>query len=224
MPPLVIIIIVPINTVMTGMNAVVMCGGKGSRMAREFSVEKPMLLIKGKPMIEYVLDAIVESNQFTSVFAVSSNHTTGTAAYLRCHKYHLAGIVKLISTTGIDYSTDLVQLIELLKPSQIFVVPSDIPLLNVNTVIEILNCWTPACRILSVLLEKKFVLELGIKPSIEIPFKGVEYCHSGISILDTSQIRSGSDIVESYLAMNRKEIAFNVNTKDDLVALTAEIS
>jgi adenosylcobinamide-phosphate guanylyltransferase len=206
------------------MIAAVMCGGKGSRMAQNLSVEKPMILVRGKPLVEYVLDAIVGSRKFSLIFAVASCHTPQTTTYLQRHRYCLGRIVELINTSGIDYSTDLGELIQLLRSSQIFIVPSDVPLLDIETVNEIVKRWNPSSHFASVLLEKDFVTKLGLKPSIVIHFKGMEYCHSGISILDTSQIFVGSDAVESYTIMNRKEIAFNINTKDDLEALSFEIS
>ena len=206
------------------MIAAVMCGGKGSRMAQDLSVEKPMILLRGKPMVEYVLDAIVGSRKFSSIFAVVSYHTARTTTYLQRHRYCLGGIVELINTSGIDYSTDLGQLIQLLRSSQLFIVPSDIPLLRIGTVNEIVKRWNPSSNFSSVLLEKDFVTKLGLNPSIVIHFEGVEYCHSGISIIDTSQIFIGSDAIESYIIMNRREIAFNINTKYDLEALNFEIS
>jgi GTP:adenosylcobinamide-phosphate guanylyltransferase len=44
---------------------------------------------------------------------------------------------------------------------------------------------------------------------------GVEYCQSGISIFDTSRHTEGI-IREEYMVMEKKEIAVNVNTKNDL--------
>lgn len=204
------------------MIAAVMCGGKGSRMEKSSSTEKPMILFRGKPMVEYVLDAIVGSRKFSSIFAVTSYQTAQTTTYLQRHQYCLGGIVELLNTSGIDYSGDLCQLIDLLPSSQILIVPSDMPLLSTEMVNEIVKHWNPGTRFVSIVLEKDFVTKLGLTPSIVIPFKGMEYCHSGISILDTSQISIGSDAAESYIVMNRKEIAFNINTKDDFEALSFE--
>jgi adenosylcobinamide-phosphate guanylyltransferase len=206
------------------MIASIMCGGKGSRMKYKCNTEKPLLLIRGVPMIEYVLNAVVRSRKFSSVLAVTSRYTPTTALYLKGHKYYLSRIVDATNTSGVDYSTDLGQLIELLKPLTLFVAPSDMPLLNIGTIHEILKHWKPAIPYFSVIIKKDFVERLGIKPSIIIRDRGLEYCYSGISIIDTSKVRVGSVIKETYIILNRKEIAFNINTKDDLAAINTEIN
>ena len=206
------------------MIAAIMCGGKGSRMVQSSFTEKPMILFRDKPMIEYVLDALVGSGKFSSIFAVTSYHTAKTTIYLQRHQYCMDGNVKLTSTTGINYSEDLCQLIDLLPSSQVLIVPSDIPLLSIEMVNEIMKHWNHGNHFVSIVLEKDFVTKLGLTPSVVIRFNGVEYCHSGISILDTSQLSIGSETAESYIILNRKEIAFNINTKNDLEALSFEIS
>jgi adenosylcobinamide-phosphate guanylyltransferase len=206
------------------MIASIMCGGKGSRMKYPCDPEKPLLLIRGVPMIEYVLNAVVGSRKFSSVLAVTSRYTPTTALYLKSHKYYLSRLIDATNTSGVDYSTDLGQLIELLKPSTLFVAPSDMPLLNISTIHEILKLWTPAIPYFSVIIKKDFVERLGIKPSIIIRDRGLEYCYSGISIIDTSKVTVGSITKETYIILNRKEIAFNINTKDDLAAINTEIN
>jgi adenosylcobinamide-phosphate guanylyltransferase len=206
------------------MIASIMCGGKGSRMKHMCYTEKPLLLIKGVPMVEYVLNAVVGSRKFSAVFAVTSLYTPTTALYLKSHKYYLSGIVDATNTSGVDYSTDLGQLIEMLKPSTLFVAPSDMPLLNIGTINEILKYWKPAIPYFSVIIKKDFVERFGIKPSIVIRDRGLEYCHSGISIIDTSKVTVGSRTEETYIKLNRKEIAFNINTEVDLAAINTEIN
>jgi GTP:adenosylcobinamide-phosphate guanylyltransferase len=175
-------------------------------------------------MIEYVLNAVVGSRKFSAVFAVTSRYTPTTALYLKSHKYYLSGIVDATNTSGVDYSTDLGQLIELFKPSTLFVAPSDMPLLNIGTIKEILKYWKPAIPYFSVIIKKDIVERLGIKPSIIIRIRGLEYCYSGISIIDTSKVTVGSRTEETYIKLNRKEIAFNINTEDDLAAINTEIN
>jgi adenosylcobinamide-phosphate guanylyltransferase len=98
------------------------------------------------------------------------------------------------------------------------------PLLNIDTIHEILKLWKPAIPYFSVIIRKDFVERLGIKPSIIIRDRGLEYCYSGISIIDTSKVTIGSITKETYIILNRKEIAFNINTKDDLAAINTEIN
>jgi adenosylcobinamide-phosphate guanylyltransferase len=206
------------------MMAIIMCGGKGSRLNSTCYNEKPLLSVGGMPMIEYVINAVLGSRKFSSVLAVTSRHTPTTAMYLKSHKYYRNKLVNATSTLGVDYSTDLGELIELLRPSTLFVVPCDVPLLRANTIHEILKFWKPGIPYSSVILEKEFVERLGIIPSIIIRDRVKEYCHSGVSIIDTSKVTVGSVIKETYIVVHSKEIAFNINTKDDLAAVNTEIS
>ena len=105
-----------------------------------------------------------------------------------------------------------------LKPQRVMVVPSDIPLLNSQIISEILDAIDNSSSIrkekrpaFSIILEKEFVERTGAKPSIIVD----QYCHSGITIFNTMYV--GTEPVEEYyLVMNRKEIALNVNTKEEL--------
>ena len=200
------------------MIAAIMCGGKGSRMNQGLTFEKPMLLFRGKPMVEHVLDALVSSKRFSSIVGITSGQTTTTSKYLRNLNHCVNGFLHLIEASGFDYSTDLGQVIELLKPSEIIIVPSDLPILKAETINDILKSWNPDASFVSVIMEKNFMESLGLVPSIVIPVEKVEYCYSGISMIDTSRILAGVESNESYIVMNRADIAFNVNTMEDLKA------
>ena len=97
------------------------------------------------------------------------------------------------------------------------VVPSDLPLLNSQIVSEILDAIDNSSSMrehrpaISIVLEKEFVERTGAKPSIVLD----QYCHSGITIFNTISV-STEPVEEYYWVMNRKEIALNVNTKEEL--------
>ena len=55
------------------MLAVVMCGGRGSRMAQP--IEKSLLKLRNKTLIEYVLEALMGCGCFESIIAVPSVNT-----------------------------------------------------------------------------------------------------------------------------------------------------
>ena len=62
------------------------------------------------------------------------------------------------------------------------------------------------------MLEKLFVKSIGITPSI-VTFIGTkEYCHSGITVLDSSKVSTEPCLEEHYELMNNVELAVNVNT------------
>jgi len=175
-----------------------MCGGGGTRM--ESDIEKPLLKVAGVLMVERVVSALVESRRFDRIIAVVSRNTPKTKEFLQSRR------VETIETAGDGFSQDLSFLAKL-RPARVLVVPADIPLLDAEIASEIADIVQSAPAV-SIVMEKEFVESIGVNPSVVFD----RYCHSGITIFDTTQV--GDAIVqEQYVVMNRKEIAVNVNTK-----------
>src|SRR6188472_3186994 len=86
------------------MIAAIMCGGKGSRIRQSPNIEKPLLKIKDKTMIENILHALIASKKFGRIVGVSSPNTPKTSTFLG---YCSPGIIDVIETEGISYSKDL---------------------------------------------------------------------------------------------------------------------
>jgi adenosylcobinamide-phosphate guanylyltransferase len=195
-----------------------MCGGRASRMQQQQQqggIEKPLLKVAGVAMVERVISALTSSNRFDRIVAAVSPNTHKTNEFLKSKG------IETIETAGEGYSQDLSYLLSKLKPKKVVAVPGDIPLLNSQIVNEILNIIVdddddddrqeqePA---ISIILEKGFVEEIGVKPSLVLMN---QYCHSGITIFNTMAVGT-EPVKERYLVMNRKEIALNVNTKEEL--------
>jgi adenosylcobinamide-phosphate guanylyltransferase len=187
--------------------AAIMCGGKATRMMMQpAGTEKPLLKVGGVPMIERVISALAGSNRFGHIIAAVSANTPETKEFLKSKG------IEIIETAGEGYPQDLSRLLSKLKPEMVMVVPADIPLLDAQAVSDIAdsakNKQEPA---VSIVLEKEFVENIGAKPSVVFG----RYCHSGITIFDTAKVASET-VQERYVVMNRKEIALNVNTKQEL--------
>jgi GTP:adenosylcobinamide-phosphate guanylyltransferase len=189
-----------------------MCGGRASRMQQQQrGIEKPLIKVDGVAMVERVISALASSNRFDRIIAAVSPNTPKTNEFLKSKG------IEIIETAGEGYSQDLSHLLSKLKPHKVVVVPGDIPLLNSQIVKDILNTIDDDDRqeqeqAISIILEKGFVEEIGVKPSIVLMN---QYCHSGITIFN-SMVVSTEPVKEHYLVMNRKEIALNVNTKEEL--------
>lgn len=177
-------------------------------------IEKPLIKVDGVAMVERVISALASSNRFGRIIAAVSPNTPKTNEFLKSKG------IEIIETAGEGYSQDLSHLLSKLKPHKVVVVPGDIPLLNSQIVKEILNTIDDDDdddsqeqeQAISIILEKGFVEEIGVKPSIVLMN---QYCHSGITIFN-SMVVSTEPVKEHYLVMNRKEIALNVNTKEEL--------
>jgi adenosylcobinamide-phosphate guanylyltransferase len=184
-----------------------MCGGRASRM-QQVDMEKPLLKVDGVEMVERVISALASSDRFDRIVAAVSPNTPGTNKFLK------SKAIETIETAGEGYSQDLSYLLSILKPQKVVAVPGDIPLLNSQIVNEIISAIDDRQKqepAISIILEKGFVEGIGVKPSIVLN----QYCHSGITIFNTMVV-GAEPVEERYLVMNRKEIALNVNTKEEL--------
>jgi adenosylcobinamide-phosphate guanylyltransferase len=198
------------------MIAVVMCGGKGSRMADSTVIEKPLQMIREKTLIEYVVSALARCTIFDKVVIVPSRNTPMTSKFVR-NIYRNFDKIEVIESLGLGYSLDTMQLVEYFKPSKLFLLGADLPFINAKIIKKIIdNCaWDAPC--ISVILRKRFVESIGIKPSVIICKDNIYYCHSGITIIDSLGVKDRNQrLSESYLLMDKKEIAVNVNTMKDL--------
>lgn len=175
---------------------------------QQAGMEKSLLKVDGVAMVERVISALAGSDRFDRIVAAVSPNTPETNKFLKSKD------IETIETAGEGYSQDLSLLLSKLKPQKVMAVPCDIPLLNSEIVKEIINTiddrqeQEPA---ISIILEKGFVEEIGVKPSVVLN----QYCHSGITIFNTMVVGL-EPVEEQYLVMNRKEIALNVNTKEEL--------
>lgn len=198
------------------MIAVVMCGGKGTRMDDSAKVEKPLQVVRGKTLIEYVVNSLMASLAFEKVILVPSPNAPMTGNFVR-NTYGSFDNIEVFESVGMDYSADLMQLVEYLRPSKLFFLAADLPFITAKIIKKIIKCCTQDGPCISVILEKKFVESIGIKPSIIICKDNVEYCHSGITIIDSAGVLDKNQrLSESYVLMNEGEIAVNVNTTKDL--------
>ena len=194
------------------MAAAIMCGGKGSRMKGFANVEKPLLKLKGKTMVDRVLDALLQYKDFSKIVAATSSNTPITNSYLASNMSHK---IEVFETEGISYSHDISKVLNTLKPATVFVVTADLPLLRSKDVKQIISKCNPQHTCTSVVSDKRFVMNIGIIPSIIVWINLRQYCQSGISIIDSSKVCGEATIYEHYLIMNQKGVAVNVNTRSD---------
>ncbi|MFL6364519.1 MAG: NTP transferase domain-containing protein [Nitrososphaeraceae archaeon] len=197
------------------MMAAIMCGGKGSRMREFASIEKPLLKLKGQTMVELVLNTLVKSEKFRRIVVATSYNALLTAAYIDANLSHEVDIIK---TEGRSYSHDISMVLNILKPATVFVVPADLPLLELKNVRETVSQWRQEDTCISVLSAKQYVIGMGIKPSVIVRINSRQYCHTGISVIDSTKVYGTARIAERYIILNEKGVAVNVNTRSDFEA------
>jgi adenosylcobinamide-phosphate guanylyltransferase len=187
------------------MIGLVMCGGKGTRM--KLSEEKLLLKYK-KPIIEHVLNALDGSKIFSKIVCVTSDNAPKTREFISRMG------VDILETKGSGYVNDLGESISKFD-ELIFVASGDMPLLDSEIVRKIMKLINEKNQWTSILVRKSFLQSLGFEAEFFVNYNDEEYAYTGISIIDSKQIKNMQHVTESYVILDDKRIATNLNTKKD---------
>jgi len=230
-------------------NCVLMCGGRGSRLDLNSSllgsedpiIEKPLLELKQKPLIQYAINILETSEINLRIFAAISHKTKKTKEFI--YK-SCPSKVTILNTSGKGFSNDYKEVIQYFEfiyrrserekqkkmqqcnsshQNKILFLPIDIPLLSKYTLKKILNInqETPC---VSIVIEKNLVARQGFTPTtFTTRINNREYCYSGISLVDIPLLlnRTNGTLIEDKLEekaviINDPKLAFNINTNDEL--------
>ena len=187
------------------MIALVMAGGKGTRMN---SSEEKLLLEYKKPVIFHVLDALKNSRCFTKIITATSSNSPKTKEMLERAKF------ETIETEGKGYSNDLNSALQNLN-DYVFVTSGDLPFLDGNIIQSMIekfdskNTWT------SFLISTKFLNSLNLQSDLIVKIENSDCVYTGISIINADKITDLNEIEQSYIILDDKRIAFNLNTNED---------
>ena len=185
--------------------ALIMAGGKGTRM--ELDVEKPLVKINEKPMIQYVIDALKNTDKINKIIAATSKNTPETRNFL--NKQGIAAI----ETPGAGYVNDLGFIISNFELDDVLLtVTSDLPLINSDIIDYVLEEYNRSKKpAMSVLVPVHVFENYGIKPTMVFE----NLIPSGLNILRS--INKTQD--EKVLIIERIELALNINTCEDIKLL-----
>jgi adenosylcobinamide-phosphate guanylyltransferase len=193
------------------MIGLVMAGGKGTRM--DHSNEKLLLQYK-KPVVLNVVDSLRNSNCFSKVIVATSPNSPNTKSVLEQND------VETLATPGNGYTNDLNSLLKEMQ-GFLFVISGDLPLLD-EKIIQVMtgkfnpkNIWT------SFLVSKNFLNSLNLESDLIINDGDIECVYTGISIINADKITNLDSIKETYIILDDKRIAFNLNTKKDYELLNS---
>lgn len=187
------------------MIALVMCGGKGTRM--ESSQEK-LLLKYEKPIVQHVISALDKSECFSKITCATSPNAPKTSEFVR-------GMgMTTVETRGKGYVEDLNEALQNFDEN-VFVVSGDLALLDADIIRKITSQFDEKQPWTSVLVRKTFLDSLGMQPDYLVDYEGRKYAFTGISIVNPRQVRGMKHVKESYILIDDKRIAVNINTKRD---------
>lgn len=191
-----------------GVTALLMAGGKGTRM--KLPEEKPMIKVGGKPMIRHVLDALIKAGKVNEIVVVVSRHTPKTAEAVGRFP------VKVIETPGEGYVPDMRYAVKRLKLNTVITISADIPLVTSGIIDEAVEryerCGKPA---LAVAVPAETRERLGLALDYVLEEAGRRLVPAGINLIDGRRIDE-AELDEEVLVIDREEVAINVNTSKDL--------
>jgi adenosylcobinamide-phosphate guanylyltransferase len=213
-------------------SCVLMCGGKGSRLNTDptVKVEKPLLELKNKSLIEYTIEAVQNSKKNFKIYAAVSKNAVKTKEFL---KSRYCNDITLIETTGRGFSNDYLIVLQFFKDKEnkgengiqdvaynkILFLPTDLPLISSKTLDEITDLYQSNSSIAIVVDKKMFIQNNFIPSTFVTEISKADYCYTGISILDFHTIAGLEDIdqiKEVPVIMSNLELVYNINTVDDL--------
>lgn len=173
-------------------------------------VEKPLLEISGKPMLQRVIEVLRNSNSIDRIVVASSVSTPATTATAK-----RLGAESII-TPGRGFEEDMRFAIRQLSLGETLVISSDLPFVTVDVIEEALrkfrNTRKPA---LAVMAPAHLYERLGRKPSYVFEINGQKLVPVGINIIDGARIDQGA-LEQTELIINSGEVVFNVNSPEDL--------
>jgi len=195
------------------MDAVVMAGGKGVRLGRD---EKPLTLLCGRPLIQYVLEALLGSKNIERIFVATSSRVKKTNEWLDDFKKE-HDKVEIIHTEGAGFVHDMVGAVEEAGiRGSVLIMMADLPLVTSGLIDRIIEKYeevnTPA---LSVHMKLDVFTKLGLRPDTVFHKNSDFIVPCGINILDAERIQEEQE--DYNLILDEDELALNVNTPGDLV-------
>lgn len=189
--------------------ALLMAGGKGTRMTH--SLEKPLIPIGGRPMIERVLDAVQESKKVDDIIVLVSPNTPATAERMK----GVSGI-KLIETSGRGYIQDMKHVIKNEKLNTVLVISVDLPLITPELIDKVIEEFERSAKsTLMVAVTLAFCEQQGFYSNSSYSEMYGSIIPAGINLLDGTMIDE-EELEEEVLVLNRTEIAANINSLEDL--------
>ncbi|RQW80747.1 MAG: nucleotidyltransferase [Methanothrix sp.] len=188
------------------MDALVMAGGRGSRLKMG---EKPLVTLFGRPLIEYVTTALQDSSVQRILVATTDNVP-------KTREWAEERELRVIETAGRGFVADMVSAIQAARIiDPVLIIMADLPLVTSDLIDDIIEIYEerpePA---LSTHTPLGLHSRLGRRPDSLFNYRGQLIVPSGINVLDGADIEKEQE--DFHLIMERMELAVNVNVAEDL--------
>jgi len=190
--------------------ALIMAGGKGKRMG--LPTEKPLLPFLGKPLIDWVSEAVQSAKKVSEFSIVTSQNTPETEKHCTRKGW------KVLHTDAKGYHNDLKQATHyagLVGP--VLTIPGDLPAVTGKFIDKVVSAFEDSGKdflAVFVPIEKRQSLGLSVDSIDE--FRGTWYAVSGVNIVNGKKIQQEGKIETSAIITEEMEVALNINTLKDL--------
>lgn len=189
--------------------ALIMAGGRGSRMG--LPTEKPMLPFLGKPLLDWVAEAVLTATKVSEFYVITSSNTPET------EQHCLEKGWKFVHTDAKGYHDDLKQAVRQLGwMGPVLTMPSDVPAITGAVLDRVVGEFEASGKeflAVFVPLEKRQSLGLSISSTDE--YKGVWYAVSGVNVINGAKILGEGKIETAALITEETQVVLNVNTTKD---------
>ncbi|HUL62965.1 MAG TPA: NTP transferase domain-containing protein [Methanocella sp.] len=195
------------------MDALLMAGGAGTRMG---GVEKPLVAVAGRPMIDLVIEALQGCRRVGHVYVAVSPKVPRTVAYLKpaCRP---GGRLSVVETPGAGYVEVMVAAARLAALDRPFlVIAADLPLVTPDVIDRAIACYEASGKeALSVRLDLS-ALPAGLKPDTVLTDGGRATVPVGVNIVDGRRLDRPQE--ELVFVVRDGRLAVNVNYPEDVAA------
>ena len=184
-----------------------MAGGKATRM--KSNVEKPLLKIGDKNMLERVLSALDYSKLIDQVVVAVSANTPYTA---------LAAVKsgrRIVETPGVGYGPDMQYAIKKLNLGETLIVSADLPFLTGDIVDRAIDAFRssgkPALSVMAPIITYE---GMGLKPEYVFEINSRKLVPIGLNLIDGTRIDE-PELDQAVLELDSKDLTLNVNAPSD---------
>jgi adenosylcobinamide-phosphate guanylyltransferase len=187
-----------------------MAGGKGKRMG--LPVEKPLLPFLGKPLVDWIAEAVASAVEVSEFYVVTSENTPETEKHCKSKGW------KILLTDAKGYHDDLKQAVrDAGLAGAVLTIPADLPAVTgkfLDRVVEAFEVSGKDFLAVFVPIEKRERLGLSVSSTDE--YKGVWYAVSGVNIVNGAKIQEEGKSKTSAIITEEVEVLLNINTLKDL--------
>ncbi len=187
-----------------------MAGGRGTRMGAP--VEKPLLQFLGKPLVDWVGEAVARASKVSEFCVITSSNTPQTERYCQSRGW------KVLRTDAKGYHDDLKEAVSKLGwMGPVLTLPADVPAIT-GSVLDRIICEFEICDkdFLAVFVPIEARQRLGLSISSTDEYKGKWYAVSGVNVINGAKIQSQGKIETAAIITQETEVLLNINTPKDL--------